>query len=153
MSPSAERPLPVDFDAPFDPAFTGDPIPPIVPDLAGAKISHIALDSSLRVSLSTGWLVTFCEAACVALAGEEPKRLEFIFEVDPDDKYLTPELRMMVDQPVTAMHLSRQQGHLALETPKGRILIDGRYCITPWEMWGPDQFIDWSGLSQWLRAD
>lgn len=127
----------------FDPRFTGDTLPELIPDLTGATIRHISLDCSLRVSLSSGWRVNFEGPSCVVLPGAEVKQLEFISDVLPDDKYLTPELRELVGQPVTELHFSPASRDLALVTPRGRIAVAGEYAITPWEMWGPDGgFID-----------
>lgn len=133
----------------FDPHFTGDMLPDLIPDLTGATIRHIALDCSLRVNLSSGWRVNFEGPSCVVLAGAEVKQFEFVSDVLPDEKYLTPELRELVGQPVTEMHFSPASRDLALVTPRGRIAVAGEYAITPWEMWGPEGgFID--GASQTL---
>lgn len=127
----------------FDPRFTGDPLHEMLPDLTGARIRHIALDCSLRVSLSSGWRVNFEGPACVVLPDGQVKQFEYIYEVPPDDRYLTAELRDLVGQPVTEMRYVVATRDLALVTPRGRIAVAGDYAFTPWEMWGPEgHFID-----------
>lgn len=141
----------VNIEELFDPRFTGDPLPDLLPDLAGAKIRHIALDCSLRISLRSGWRVNFEGPSCVVLPSGEVRQFEFISDVLPDDKYLTPELRELVGEPVTEMHYKAGTRDLALVTPKGRIAVAGYYAITPWEMWGIGGFID--GASTALDVD
>lgn len=128
---------------PFDPMFVGEPLPDYVPDLSGATIEHIALDCNLRVSLSSGWRASLEAPTYVVMCDSEPKLLEFIYGVLPDDKYLTPELRQLVGQPVTEMLLASESNNLALITPRGRITVAGWYGLTPWELWGPEgHFVD-----------
>ncbi|GAA6525201.1 DUF6188 family protein [Intrasporangium sp. DVR] len=133
---------PVNIEELFDPRFTGDPLPDLLPDLTGAKIRHIALDCTLRVSLSSGWRVNFEGPSCVVLPSGEVRQFEFISDVLPDDKYLTPELRDLVGETVTEMHYKADTRDLALVTPRGRIAVASDYAFTPWEMWGIDAFIN-----------
>lgn len=128
---------------PFDPMFTGDELPDHMVDVSGATIVHIALDSTLRISMSSGWRICFEGDAHVAPLAGNAKELEFIHGVDPDDANLTPELRALIGQRVTALRFSAEEGHLAIDTPEGTLAVDARFAMTPWEMWGPDgEFIE-----------
>jgi hypothetical protein len=138
MSPSPELYKRIDFHEPFDPMFGGDPLPPFIPDLTGATIGAIALDCTLRVRLSSGWWIAFEGYPLVIEPGQDPKPVDFISGVPPDDTYLTPQLRALIGETVTGFHVAREeQGHLAIDTPRGRVCVDGRFGGEPWQLYGP----------------